>query len=287
MKFFLLPILLFSIISLSAQSKVAKPEIGIVADFEQDSLLHANGYNYLVESIVKCFSPVKISDQQFEERLKQFRSLQTSVLAMNIFMPGDMKLVGPDVKEEAILAYAKTVFERCKRAGITMVIWGSGGARRVPDGFDYNKAKEQFINIAGKVSVLAKKHKINLALENLNSTETNFINTAEEAFEVVNKVDQSNFWLCVDIYHMLMEGEQPSVIAKTKKKLIHVDIAEKVKRAPPGVAGDDFRPYLTELKKVGYSRKIVLECRWDNFPQQVSSARENLQKQIDDVYEND
>ena len=287
MKFFLLPILLFSIISLSAQSKVAKPEIGIVADFEQDSLLHANGYNYLVESIVKCFSPIKISDQQFEEKLKQFRSLQTSVLAMNIFMPGDMKLVGPDVKEGAILAYAKTVFERCKRAGITMVIWGSGGARRVPDGFDYNKAKEQFINIAGKVSVLAKKHKINLALENLNSTETNFINTAEEAFEVVNKVDQSNFWLCVDIYHMLMEGEQPSVIAKTKKKLIHVDIAEKVKRAPPGVAGDDFRPYLTELKKVGYSRKIVLECRWDNFPQQVSSARENLQKQIDDVYEND
>src|SRR5262245_38027982 len=131
MKFILFPLLLFSAISLSAQRKVAKPEIGIVADFEQDSLLQANGYKYLVESIVKCFLPIKISDQQFDERLKQFRALKTSVIAMNIFMPGDMKLVGPDVKEEAILAYAKSVFERCKRAGITMVIWGSGGARRV------------------------------------------------------------------------------------------------------------------------------------------------------------
>jgi len=284
MKLYFVSAFLCSVVSLCAQHKVAKPEIGIVADFEQDSLLHANGYNYLVESIVKCFSPIKISDQQFEERLKQFSGLRTSVTAMNIFMPGDMKLVGPEVKEEVILAYAKTVFERCKRAGVTMVIWGSGGARRVPDGFDHNKAKEQFISIADKVSVLAKKYKINLALENLNSTETNFINTVEEAFDVVNKVDQSNFWLCVDIYHMLMEGEPPAIIAKTKKKLIHVDIAEKVKRAPPGVSGDDFRPYLAELKKLGYSRKIVLECRWDDLPKQALSARQNLQKQINDVW---
>ena len=285
MKLTVFSLFLFSIISVSAQHKAGKPEIGVVADFEQDSLLHATGYNYLVESIVKCFSPIKITDQQFEERLKQFRGLKTSVIAMNIFMPGDLKLVGPDVKEEAILAYAKTVFERCNRAGITMVIWGSGGARRVPDGFDYSKAKVQFIGIAGKVSRLAKKHKIDLALENLNSTETNFINTAEEAFDVVNKVDQPNFWLCVDIYHMLMEGEKPAIIAKTKKKLIHVDIAEKVNRAPPGVAGDDFRPYLAELKKIGYSGKIVLECRWENFSQQALSARQNLQKQIDEVYD--
>src|SRR5688572_5943776 len=107
MKLFFFSAILFSVLSSFAQHKAAKPEIGIVADFEQDSLLHATGYKYLVESIVKCFSPIKISDQQFEERLKQFHGLHTSVIAMNIFMPGDMKLVGPEVKEEAILAYAK------------------------------------------------------------------------------------------------------------------------------------------------------------------------------------
>ena len=285
MKFLLTIVFLSSVLSLSAQRKATKPEIGIVGDFEQDSLLHAAGYKYLVESIVKCFSPIKISDQQFEERLKQFRSLNLSVFAMNIFMPGDMKLVGPDVKEEAILTYAKAVFERCQRAGVSMVVWGSGGARRVPDGFDHNKAKEQFIDIARKVSVLAKKYKIELALENLNSTETNFINTVEDAFDVVTKVDQKNFWLCVDIYHMLMEGEGPAVIQKTKKKLIHCDIAEKINRAPPGVRGDDFRPYLSVLKQLGYSGKIVLECRWTDLPAQLSSAKLNLQKQIDDVWQ--
>jgi sugar phosphate isomerase/epimerase len=83
---------------------------------------------------------------------------------------------------------------------------------------------------------------------------------------------------------MLMEGEGPAVIEKTKKKLIHCDIAEKLNRAPPGVSGDDFSPYLSMLKKIGYSGKIVLECRWTDLPTQLSSARLNLQKQIDDVY---
>jgi sugar phosphate isomerase/epimerase len=284
MKLTLSVVFFLSVLSVAGQHKVTKPEIGIVADFEQDSMLYANGYKYVVESVVKCFSPTKVTDTQFEENLKAFRKLKLSIIALNIFMPGDMKLVGPEVKEEVILPYVKTVFERCKRAGITMVIWGSGGARRVPEGFDHQKAKQQFIDIAGKVAALAKQYQIELALENLNSTETNFINTVEEAFDVVIKVDHPNFWLCVDVYHMLMEGEQPAVIEKTKKKLIHCDIAEKTKRAPPGVNGDDFREYLKALKKVGYSRKIVLECRWDNLTAQALSARQNLQKQIDEVY---
>jgi hypothetical protein len=74
MKLPILLTLLVSFFSITAQHKVTKPEIGIVADFEQDSLLYANGYKYLVESVVKCFSPIKYSDQQFEEKLKQFQN---------------------------------------------------------------------------------------------------------------------------------------------------------------------------------------------------------------------
>ena len=266
------------------QRKSKKPEIGIAQDLEQDSLLHASGYGYLVESIAKCISPRKISDQQFQDNLKTFKQLKLSIYAVNIFIPGDLKLVGPEVNEAAILDYAKIVLHRTNMAGVKMVIWGSGGARRVPDGFDREKAKEQFVSIAKKISALAKEYKIVIALENLNHTETNFINTVEEAYEIVKKVDHPNFRLCVDIYHMLMEGEQPAIIEKTKQYLIHCDIAERENRSPPGVHGDDFRAYLKVLKKIGYTDKIILECRWENLAVQARSARENLQKQIDDVY---
>lgn len=268
------------------QRNSKKPEIGIAQDFQNDSLLHASGYRYLVESIAKCFSQRNVSEQQFLDNLQSFGKLNLTIYAVNIFIPPDLKLVGPDVNEEAILSYAKGVFQRCNTAGVKMVIWGSGGARRVPEGFDEAKAKEQFVSIARKVSILAKEYKIVLALENLNRTETNFINTVDEAFEIVRKVNHPNLRLCVDIYHMLMEGEPPSVIEQTKPYLIHCDIAEKENRAPPGVKEDNFREYLKVLRNIGYTGKIIMECRWENLAVQAKPALENLQKQIDEVYLN-
>jgi sugar phosphate isomerase/epimerase len=267
-----------------AQKKSKKPEIGIVQDYENDSLLAASGYHYLVESAAKCFYPSKVSDKQFHNTIEVFQKLKLTLYAVNIFIPGHLKLVGPDVNEGAILSHARTVLRRCRDAGVKMVIWGSGGARRVPEGFESAKAKDQFITIARKVSAIAKEYNVVVALENLNQTETNFINTLAEADDVVVKVDHPNFMLCADIYHMLMEGEPATAIEQIRSKLIHCDIAEKANRAPPGVKGDDFRPYLRALKKVGYKGKIILECRWENLETQALTARMNLQKQIDEVY---
>jgi sugar phosphate isomerase/epimerase len=123
-----------------------------------------------------------------------------------------------------------------------------------------------------------------LALENLNSTETNFITTAAEALAMVKRVDHPNFRLCIDIYHMLKENESPDVIEAASKYVVHCDIAEKLNRTPPGVAKEDFRPYLKALKKIKYTGKIVIEGRWENLATQALPAYQYLQQQIDEVY---
>ena len=261
-----------------------KPEIGIAQKLENDSLMKAAGYTCLVESIQNWISPKKFTDDQFEQALVRFKESKLPVYAVNIFIPGDLKLVGPDVKEADILDYSRVVFARCQRLGLNLIIWGSGGARRVPDGFEPVKAKQQFISIARKVAKLAENYGIVLSLENLNHTETNFINTVAEALDIVIKVNRPNFKLCADIYHMLMEGESPAILAKTAKYIIHCDIAEKEGRTPPGFHGDDFRPYLTELFKIGYQKTIVLECNWDDVAKQALPARIALQAQIDEIY---
>jgi len=261
------------------------PEIGVVMDHSSDSLVYASGYRYIVENVVKYFSPLTVDEATFEKNLSAFAALKTKIYCLNIFMPGDMKLVGPKVDEEAILQYARGVFKRCQLAGIDLVIWGSGGARRVPDGWDNARAHDQFVGIARKVASVAKEYHVTLALENLNSTETNFINTVDEALKVVKEVDHSNFRLCVDIYHMLMENESPAIIAKTKKYLVHCDIAERDGRTAPGVHGQDFVPYLTALKKVDYHKVIILECRWKNVGAELVQGRAELLRQLKVVYE--
>jgi sugar phosphate isomerase/epimerase len=285
MKCFLL-LTCFSIIvrCVPAQSTIVTPAIGIAQDYHQDSLLSASGYAHLVESVSKCLSPLKLSDDEFSARVETFKGLKVPVYAVNIFMPAELKLVGSVIKEEEILAYARTVFERCRRIGVTMVVWGSGGARRVPQGFDEKTATKQFVHIAKKVSSIAAEFGVRLALENLNSTETNFIVTVAEALRVVKLVDHPNFRLCADIYHMLKEGEQADILLQSGRYLIHCDIAERDDRSAPGVKGDDFTSYLEALRKIKYSGIIVLECRWSDIKSQALPARLSLQRQLDQVY---
>lgn len=281
---FLSILLLFSL-SVFAQHKTKMPEIGIVVDFHQDSLAQTSGYAVIVESVVKCFSPRTVTDQQFKENLQAFQKLRIPLYAVNVFIPGDLKLVGPEVHEGHILDHVEKVLQRCSQAGVEHVVFGSGGARQIPDGFDRATARKQFVSISRKIADVAKKYSITVVLENLNSTETNFITTAAEALSIVKEVNHPNFRLCVDLYHMLKENEPASVIEQTKKYIAHCDIAEKENRTPPGTKGDDFRPYLAALKKIGYHGKIILECRWDNLALQAQPAREALQKQIADVYD--
>ena len=276
---------LFCLIALAPSLHAQQiPEIGIVQNIENDSLLHRFGYRYLVESVGKLISPRTVTDEQFQTNVSKIKSLRVPMYAFNIFIPGELKTVGPDVNETAILEYVNNVFQRCQAAGVNKIIWGSGGSRRVPDGFDRNKAKDQFVSIARKIATEASRYNITLALENLNSTETNFITTVSEALDVVKSVDHKNLRLCVDVYHMLKEGESPASILKTKGYVIYCEVAERDGRTPPGVQGDDFRPYFTALKKVGYNDKIMIECRWEDVSKQGGMAFQKLQSQIQDVY---
>jgi len=76
--------------ALPAQS----PEIGIVQELEQDSLLQASGYRFLSESIAKCFSPKQVSDQQFRRMLYTIKKTEDKIGRLQFFHPGELKLVG-------------------------------------------------------------------------------------------------------------------------------------------------------------------------------------------------
>ena len=260
------------------------PVIGVVENIENDSILNAFGYKLLVENTAKFLSPRTVSDTEFEQKLSLIRRSRISFYGCNIFIPGDLKVVGPSVDEKAVLTYIETVLQRGQKAGIELITWGSGGSRRIPDGFDRKKAKQQFIAIAKKAAALAEKYDIVLAVENLNTTEVNFINTASEALEIVKAVNHKNLRLCVDIYHMLKENESPDVILKAKNYVVYCELAEKEDRTPPGVHGDDFRPYLAALRKINFKGKIVIECRWADVKTQGQRAYDEVQKQLTEVY---
>jgi sugar phosphate isomerase/epimerase len=276
---------LLSILGFDLGREKEGPVVGVISSVSRDSLLYANGIRVIEESVNNTFSPRRVNEQQFAENLNKIRAAKVRVVAANVFFPGEIKLVGPAVDEKLVLGYVDTVMRRCKEADVKIIVLGSGGSRKLPDGYDSVKASKEFISLVRKMAKVAKKYDRIIAIENLNHTETNFVLTLAEAIKYVRAVNHPNFRLTADIYHMLMENEPGAVIEQAKGLLVHAHIAEKEERAYPGKRGVDFTPYFSAMKKIGYTGKIMMECRFTDFDKQVGPAKTYLDGQLTKVRE--
>jgi sugar phosphate isomerase/epimerase len=261
-----------------------QPKLGIASSLENDNVLYQSGFKLIGESVGNLLSP-KLSYEQFLEKAKSLKIAQCKVYMCNSFFPGDMKIAGDKVDEQAVLAFADTVFSRAHKAGIPAIVLGSGSARRLPSGYDTLRATKDFIALAKKVAVLAAKYKVKLFLEALNSTETNFITTLSQAAHIVKSVNHSNFKLNADIYHMLKENESPQSIIDAGNIIEYCEIAEKDERTYPGFKGDDFVPYLKALKKINYKGFIFIEGRWTNLKVEAPLAKAYMEAQLKTAYQ--
>ena len=271
-------------LDLYAQEALPFPEVGVVTDLENDRPAAEAGFAWILETTTKLLSPRNVTEARFDSLLQLIPALRTPLYGCNIFIPGDLKVVGPEVREAAVLAYVDTVLDRAQRAGLTVITWGSGGSRRVPEGFDRVTATAQFVYMGRMVAEVAERYGITLVLENLNSTECNFITSIPEALAVVRAVGHPNFRLCVDIYHMLVDGQPASDIAGVGPYAAYCELAEKEDRTPPGVHGDDFVPYFEALHREGYTGNIMIEARWKDFGAEAAPAYAALMEQLRAVY---
>jgi sugar phosphate isomerase/epimerase len=259
------------------------PRLGVIQSIDQDSLLYASGFSLLGESVGKMLSP-NLTEEEFQANLKRIEASSCKVYVCNILFPASMKIAGPAVDEKQVLAHVDKVFDRAKKALIPLIVLGSGGSRRLPEGYDYSLALKNFTALCGKLALLAHKHGITVAIESLNRAETNFLNTLAETAEVVRKVNHPNFRLNADIYHMMKENEPPQHIINAGKMIIYVELAEKENRTFPGVAGDDFKPYFRALKSIGYQGPVVIEGLSNKLREEVPLAYTYLTGQLQEVF---
>jgi sugar phosphate isomerase/epimerase len=256
--------------------------IGISTSITNNAILAAAGYSFVEENVRGFLVPAE-PDPVFESKLALLKNSKLPVQACNSFLPGNLKCVGPSPSHEEILIFAETSFRRAQMAGIKTIVFGSGGARTIPEGFSRDEAKKQFISLCKQLALSAEKYDVVISLEPLNSKECNFINSVAEGGEIVKAVNHESFRLLADIYHMLMENESATFINKYGNLLYHTHIAEKKGRTAPGVNNEDFRPYFKALKEVKYEGRMSIECSWENMEEQASSALKAMRDQIAEI----
>lgn len=255
------------------------PRLGVCTSITNAAAVKSAGGDYVEESVQGFLVPDR-PESEFRPRAAAAAASPLPVRACNSFLPGSLKSVGPDARPDDIVAYAGTAFRRAQETGVTTVVFGSSGSRTIPDGFDRAEARRQFVALLRRLGPVAKAHGIVIAVEPLNRDETNFINTVAEGAAIVREAGHQNVRLLADIYHMLRENEGPDALVAAGPLLRHVHVAERERRTPPGVAGDDLRPYLRALKRAGYAGAISIECRWDDLAAQLPVALKALRAQI-------
>ncbi len=134
----------------------------------------------------------------------------------------------------------------------------------------WNLAKEAF----KEISEYAKKLKVSIALETITIMQTNFLNTLEEGLQMVKDVDEENFKLMMDVFHLNLEEKNIyEAIRKYQPYNIHVHLADNNRRYP-GHCGLDFEKIIETFKECGYEGNFSTEIF--QIPNQEVAAEESI-----------
>jgi sugar phosphate isomerase/epimerase len=255
---------------------------GVCAAVESARILADIGYDFIELHVQRDLKTTEGEDA-FAHVLASIRETAVPAIAANSFVPGGLKITGPSVDLDALEAYASVAFERAARAGLQTIVFGSGGARRIPDGFDRDTAWRQLVQFGQHIGPLADGQGITVVVEPLNRRECNVLNLIGECAQYVREVNHPSVRLLVDAYHWGVEDDSEEDLVEALPLIRHAHIATYESRKPPGMEPCDFGPFFRALARGGYDGPISIEARWSALEDDAAMALAALQEAADSL----
>ena len=256
MRNFLVVVAIFvTVTSVVPQSRV---QVGYCTSLQNVPAAKRAGFDYVELSTTEIAA---LSDADFENAVRDIANVGLPVPVTNLFLPASLKVTGPEASTAQQMAYVAKAFDRLARLGVGIVVFGSGGARRVPDGYPRDDAMRQLVDFGRRIAPLARARGLTVAIEPLRRDETNIINSAAEGLELVEAVGDPAFQLMIDFFHLAREHEDPSIVLRAAPHLRHLHMANPEGRVFPLTPEEfDYEPFFANLRKIGYDQRISIEA---------------------------
>ncbi len=241
--------------------------LGVCAEPKSEtiSIVEQAGFDYM-----ECaFSWLHaLSEEEYQALLARMKHSRIQVEASNGMLPGEVRVVGPEADENVIRAYLEKAFCRGHELGVKTVVFGSGAARRVPDGFDQAEAWRQIARYLTIANEYGEKYDIDIAIEPLRRAECNIMNLVTEGTLMSALLNLPRVGVLGDIHHMNCGAEPLSALTQAGKLLKHIHVSctlgnEGGRYWPAPGDGYDYSELFRVLRESGYEGRVSIEagCR--------------------------
>lgn len=244
---------------------------GVCAGPEKAMEIKAAGFDYIELPLNKIGT---MSEDEFEKAYALINEVGLPVPSFSLLLPKNLRLIGEESDQKQLEDYLEVAFSRMKVFGATVVSFGSGKSRFVPEGMDYREAYRELVTKTKCIVDKAKEYGVTIAIEPLNKAETNLINYLTEGTALAALTGASV--LC-DSFHMRKEGEGVEII-KLCQPIVHAHIATLEGRGYPLEETEEVREFLQALKSIGYDKCLSIEGKTSDFEKDGPIALANLKK---------
>lgn len=241
-------------------------QFGVCTGIENAEIARSAGFTF-VEPTVRSLHGGK--DFSVIQTLHAAAGLPTPTF--NVFVPGELKITGPEVDLAKLQVYVAESLGRVKAVGGELVVFGSGGARNIPDGFSRDAAWQQLIDFLRMTADECDKSGVAIAIEPLNRKESNVLNSVAEGVALAKAVDRPSIRVLADLYHMEEDAEPTDTVVANAAWLTHVHVAGSG-RLSPGTGSYPYAEFFGYLKSTGYAGRIAVECKWQDFEEEADPA---------------
>ena len=241
---------------------IASTEDGIGLEY-LDSLC-AIGFDYIELPLAEM---MMLDEKEFVILKNKLDNSSVSCEVCNNFFPKTMRLTGEDVNTELILEYVLKAVKRASIMGAKNIVFGSGYAKNVPEGYPIEEGYQQVVDLLSRIAPIVAEKNITIAIEPLRKEECNLINTFKEGCQLAKDVNHPNIKVLVDFYHFSVEKEPvENLYNEGQQFLQHVHFAKVEGRVFPTNIGDnDHLPFSNMLKEIGYQTRISIEAYSNDF----------------------
>ena len=174
--------------------------------------------------------------------------------------PEGLYINHPDPRlRERTARYFCDLVDFCADLGGQVMVVGSPKQRQVLPGVSREQARDWAAATFRNAVAQAEQREVTLCFEPLAPAETNFINTAAEALQFVQRVPSPRFKIILDVKAMCSESKPiPQIIRESWPHFAHFHANDRNLKGP-GFGEVDFKPIAAALKEVGYRGFVSVE----------------------------